>query len=190
MGFIGNFLNYFKVGKVGKVGDFTVGASESGIKISNDFNRLLSGNIRTFRVPLIATMNCSDGITNVQIKWSLGKDGNGMNTAHHNRACSKIIVKPSDVSLMQMNIINASDILKHYGEQERNFKNLDLSRVDLSRVDLNGVDFGHSNLNRADLSYTNLSGTSLIWTDLNRANLRQANLTQSCQSHFCLFTEC
>ena len=64
-----------------------------------------------------------------------------MNAGNQNRAFSKTIVKPSHASLMLMNIINASDILKQYAEQERNFQNLNLSRVDLNGANLQGIDF-------------------------------------------------
>lgn len=72
--------------------------------------------------------------------------------------------------------MDANEVLRRYGNGERDFRLQDLKNLCFIQANLNGADFTGANLSGADLSDANLSNASLNWTTLTGAKLNGANL--------------
>jgi uncharacterized protein YjbI with pentapeptide repeats len=68
-------------------------------------------------------------------------------------------------------IVDSAELLRRYNSGERDFLQLNLSRIRLRDAELQGI-----NCSGADFSNADLSGANLSNADLSRVNLSQANL--------------
>ncbi|OKH26717.1 DNA/RNA helicase [Hydrococcus rivularis NIES-593] len=76
----------------------------------------------------------------------------------------------------EINVTDASELLKRYALGGRNFQNIDLSNADLIGVNLSHANLIGANLRGANLQRAQLDGVKLIAADLSHANLKDASL--------------
>jgi superfamily I DNA and RNA helicase len=76
----------------------------------------------------------------------------------------------------EINVTEASEILKRYALGERDFQNIDLSNAELIGVHLNNANLIGANLRGANLQRTKLEGAKLIAADLSNSNLTGVSL--------------
>ena len=76
----------------------------------------------------------------------------------------------------EINVTDASELLKRYALGGRNFQNIDLSNVELIGVNLSNANLIGANLRGANLQCAQLDGVKLIAADLSYANLTGASL--------------
>jgi hypothetical protein len=73
--------------------------------------------------------------------------------------------------------MNATELIKSYGEDNRDFSYANLRSANLSSADLTEADLRYADLRSANLSSADLSSADLTEADLRYANLRNANLS-------------
>jgi superfamily I DNA and RNA helicase len=76
----------------------------------------------------------------------------------------------------EINVTDASELLKRYALGGRNFQNIDLSNAELIGVNLSTANLIGANLRGANLQHTQLDGAKLVAADLSYANLTGASL--------------
>jgi superfamily I DNA and RNA helicase len=76
----------------------------------------------------------------------------------------------------EINITDASELLKRYALGGRNFQNIDLSNAELKGIRLSNANLIDANLKGANLQRAQLDGVKLIAANLSNANLAGANL--------------
>jgi uncharacterized protein YjbI with pentapeptide repeats len=75
--------------------------------------------------------------------------------------------------------MQAEEILKKYGDGERDFSGINITEVNLSRANLAGINFSDATLSIANLSGANLTEANLTGAKLNVAKMSGANFTQA-----------